>query len=115
MTRAAASSHRPRVQDRPIMLALTFILPWPIVLYLLASIVTFLLYLLDKHKAAHRRWRISEATLHLCEFLGGFPGAFVAQHLLRHKNRKLSYQLAYWLIVLTHALFWAWWFRLIRF
>lgn len=41
--------------------------------------------------------------MHLYEVLGGWPGGLLAQRLIRHKNRKLSYQLVFWLIVLLHA------------
>ena len=97
------------------MLALYLILPVPLTIYLLMSALTFLLYAIDKRKAARSRWRIPENTLHLAELLGGAPGALLAQHFLRHKNRKLNYQVVFWLIVLLHLLFWAWYFRLLRF
>lgn len=68
-------------------------------LYLGMSLLTFIAYALDKHAAKTGRWRTPEATLHLMELAGGWPGALLAQQLLRHKNRKLSYQLAFWIIV----------------
>jgi uncharacterized membrane protein YsdA (DUF1294 family) len=90
------------------MLALTLYLPWPLCIYLLMSILTFILYFTDKDRAGRGKWRIKESTLHGAEFLGGWPGAFVAQRLLRHKNRKGSYQLIFWLIVAVHLAFWVW-------
>lgn len=66
---------------------------------LLSSGVTFLLYRSDKRKAQAGEWRVPESTLHLGECLGGWPGAFLAQRLFRHKNAKGSYQVVYWLIV----------------
>ncbi len=47
--------------------------------------------------------------LHLLELLGGWPGAFLAQQVFRHKTRKLSFQLVFWGIVLLHQLFWIDW------
>ena len=35
--------------------------------------------------------------LHLAELFCGWPGAMLAQALLRHKTAKLSYQLVFWL------------------
>ncbi|WP_024868176.1 DUF1294 domain-containing protein [Pseudoxanthomonas suwonensis] len=62
---------------------------------------------LDKHAARHGRWRIPESTLHLLELLGGWPGAAAAQQVLRHKTRKLSYRVGFWLAVLANAaVFW---------
>ena len=68
----------------------------------LSSVVSYGLYFWDKRRARKGVWRISEKTLHLWELLGGWPGAFLAQRQLRHKSSKASYQVAFWLIVLTH-------------
>ena len=68
----------------------------------LNSAVTFGMYYRDKRRAAAGEWRISEATLHVAELLGGWPGAFLAQRLLRHKIVKGAYQVAFWLIILLH-------------
>ena len=54
------------------------------------SLVTYLVYRHDKRQALAAGWRINESTLHLLEMLGGWPGAFVAQRLLRHKNRQAA-------------------------
>ncbi|HEX2973751.1 MAG TPA: DUF1294 domain-containing protein [Tepidisphaeraceae bacterium] len=96
------------------MLAVVLILPWPILLYLAMSILTFSLYLMDKNKAIKGQWRIRENTLHLFELLGGWPGALVAQQLIHHKNRKFSYLLVFWAILIAHLCFWGWWFGLFR-
>jgi uncharacterized membrane protein YsdA (DUF1294 family) len=78
----------------------------PLLVYTLMGGVTFLLYRLDKNRATRGQWRISEFTLHCCEFFGGWAGALLAQHWLRHKNQKLSFQLVFWLIVSSHLLCW---------
>jgi len=74
--------------------------------YASMSLLAFLLYAADKRRAARREWRISEATLHLVELLGGWPGAAVAQQVLRHKRQKRGYMLVFWLIVAAHAAAW---------
>lgn len=66
------------------------------------SLFTFLLYLADKGRAKTQDRRLPEVVLHLCEALGGWPGAFAAQHVVRHKNAKLSYQIVFWGIVAAH-------------
>ncbi|NYT63267.1 DUF1294 domain-containing protein [Alcaligenaceae bacterium] len=65
-------------------------------LYIIASIVAFCAYALDKSAAVRNQWRIQESTLHLFALLGGWPGAVVAQRLLRHKSSKASFQTAFW-------------------
>ncbi len=82
---------------------------WAVVGYLIVSLLSFLVYWSDKQKATKGRWRTPESSLHLTELLGGWPGALVAQQLLRHKTRKASYQATFWLIVALHQLFWIDW------
>jgi uncharacterized membrane protein YsdA (DUF1294 family) len=69
---------------------------------ILISAVTYLFYRHDKNRAATGGWRTPESTLHLAELLGGWPGAFLAQRILRHKISKTSYQVKYSLIVVLH-------------
>ena len=79
---------------------------WIALAYFVVSIITFIAYGIDKRAAVKNHRRIPEIRLHTLEALGGWPGAFVAQHLFRHKNRKLSYQIVFWAIVLTHLAVW---------
>lgn len=55
------------------------------------SLVTLAVFAWDKRCAVMGRRRIPEKTLHLLELLGGWPGAWIAFGLVRHKNRKLSF------------------------
>lgn len=68
-------------------------------LYLVASSATFIAYALDKSAARHERRRISENTLHLLAVIGGWPGALLAQQLLRHKSSKESFRALFWVTV----------------
>ena len=68
------------------------------------SVVAYLLYRGDKRRAQLGEWRVPESTLHVVELLGGWPGAFLAQRMLRHKNAKGRYQLKFWAIVAVHQL-----------
>lgn len=76
---------------------------WVAGVYLIASTLTLGVYGWDKRRARLGEWRIAESTLHTMEMLGGWPGALMGQRLLRHKNRKVSYQIVFWLIVLAHV------------
>src|SRR5256885_57571 len=62
----------------------------------LINIFTFVLYCHDKARSRVAGFRVSEMRMHMCELLGGWPAAFVSQRLLRHKTRKVDYQLVYW-------------------
>ncbi|MGG2397842.1 DUF1294 domain-containing protein [Pseudomonas sp. SH1-B] len=79
---------------------------WVAPLYLLASLLSFVQYWLDKRSAQSGSRRTAENTLHLVELAGGWPGALIAQQAFRHKTRKASYQAVFWLIVAAHQLFW---------
>lgn len=68
-----------------------------------------LTYARDKLSALRGNWRVPESSLHLIEAAGGWPGAYVAQHTMRHKTIQQSYQVVYWLIVAGHVGFWALW------
>ena len=63
------------------------------------SIACFLVYYADKRSARSGAWRVPENVLHFFELCGGWPGAFIAQRVLRHKSSKGSYLFTYWPIV----------------
>jgi uncharacterized membrane protein YsdA (DUF1294 family)/cold shock CspA family protein len=78
----------------------------PLFAYLLMSLLTFIIYARDKTMAHKGEWRTSEQTLHLLEFLGGWPGALITQRAIRHKNKKTSYLVVFWTIVIIHLSVW---------
>jgi uncharacterized membrane protein YsdA (DUF1294 family) len=78
--------------------------------YLAASLTAFLAYALDKSAAKHGQWRTKENTLHLIGLAGGWPGAFAAQRLLRHKSRKQSFQIVFWVTAILNCCALAWLF-----
>ena len=77
-------------------------------IYFGTSIVTFITYAWDKSAARNGRWRTAESTLHLLGLAGGWPGALVARHLLRHKSKKQSFTRAFWgtVVINNIALIW---------
>jgi uncharacterized membrane protein YsdA (DUF1294 family) len=81
---------------------------WFTGLYLGMSLIAFVAYGLDKSKARRGVWRTPEATLHLLEAFGGWPGALMAQRIFRHKTSKVSFQVFFWFIVTAHAAGWYW-------
>lgn len=64
--------------------------------YLAMSLLCFAMYARDKSAARSGRWRTQESTLLLLGLLCGWPGAVLAQQVLRHKTVKPSFQLAFW-------------------
>lgn len=81
---------------------------------LLLNLATFLVYWHDKHAAQNGRRRTREDTLHLLGLLGGWPGAWWAHQILRHKSRKAAFRATYWLTVALHLgalLGWLFWLQ----
>lgn len=52
----------------------------------------FVLYGIDKYRATHGLWRISEKTLISCAFLMGAPGAVLGMKCFHHKTRKTLFR-----------------------
>jgi uncharacterized membrane protein YsdA (DUF1294 family) len=46
---------------------------------------------------------VSERTLHLMAFLGGWPGAYLGQRQFRHKTQKMSFRIVFWILVVLHV------------
>ena len=67
-----------------------------------ANGLAMLFYYGDKTAAQRGESRIQESTLHLLELAGGWPGALLAQRLLRHKTVKASYRSTFWTMVTLH-------------
>ncbi|HEX4325213.1 MAG TPA: DUF1294 domain-containing protein [Burkholderiales bacterium] len=72
------------------------------------SVVTFALYAVDKVAAKRNASRISENALLAFGLLCGWPGAVLAQQLLRHKSAKLSFRHVFWLTVLANVIAFGW-------
>ena len=63
-------------------------------IYLLAvNALTFIVYGIDKYKAKHAKWRISETTLLLLAVVGGSIGAWCGMKVWHHKtmHKKFKY------------------------
>ena len=67
--------------------------------YLGMSIVCAGFYWHDKASAQRGEWRTSEDALIIMGVFCGWPGAIVAQQLLRHKTTKQSFRVMHWISV----------------
>ena len=68
------------------------------------SVVSLFSYYVDKRAAASKRWRISEARLHVQDLLGGWVGGLLARQLWRHKTTKTSFVVTFWLTVIINII-----------
>jgi uncharacterized membrane protein YsdA (DUF1294 family) len=78
--------------------------PVVIGIYGVVSLLTFLTYRSDKLAAQYGRWRTKESTLLVLGLFGGWPGAVLAQKLIRHKSRKMSFQVTFWITVVVNVI-----------
>ncbi|WP_018625480.1 DUF1294 domain-containing protein [Kangiella aquimarina] len=73
-------------------------------LYVITSLITFLIYCKDKSAAKNKAWRTSEQSLHFLSLLGGWPGALIAQEKLRHKTNKKAFKAIFWITVFINSI-----------
>lgn len=78
--------------DLWILVAVAFLLSW----------ISWRQYASDKQRAQTKSWRIPEADLHFRDFVGGWPGGYLAQKHYRHKTMKGSFQFVFWGTVCLH-------------
>jgi uncharacterized membrane protein YsdA (DUF1294 family) len=67
------------------------------------SLLCFVAYARDKSAARSGRWRTKESTLLMLGLLCGWPGALLAQYLLRHKTAKTGFQTMFWVTVVLNV------------
>lgn len=57
------------------------------------NVITFLLMAVDKYKAIHGKWRVSEQALLTAAFAMGGTGSFFGSVIFRHKTRKWKFRI----------------------
>ena len=62
----------------------------------------------DKVSAQDGSQRTPENTLHLISLMGGWPGAIFAQQKFRHKTKKFSFLVLFWLTVVANCAGFLW-------
>ena len=67
------------------------------------SLISFAIYGWDKWCAIKGKSRIRETTLHIWDVVGGWPGGLAGQRCFRHKNRKVSFQVKFWSVVVLNV------------
>ena len=81
---------------------------WRVVLgaYAAVNVVAFLAYAWDTRRAQRGARRVPENRLHMLPLLGGFVGAALGMHLMRHKTKKPLFGLVILLGAVLHATVW---------
>ena len=76
---------------------------WAVGAALGLNLFTFVVYASDKSAAQRGMWRTKESHLHLLALAGGWPAAWLAQQMLRHKSQKTEFRAVYALTVVAHC------------
>ncbi len=58
-----------------------------LIIIFIMSLITFLLYMIDKKRSIKHKWRIKEFTLLLFSCLFGAFGGIIAMYKYRHKTK----------------------------
>lgn len=74
-------------------------------IYFVLSLITFVMYAFDKIAAKNGSRRTPEDKLHFIALIGGWPGALIAQQVLRHKTVKKEFVSVFWVTVIVNILF----------
>ncbi len=75
-----------------------------LILIIVTSVISFVLYGTDKLLAIRNKRRIPERVLHFFSWCGGWPGAIFGQETFRHKTQKKQFRWRFWAIVAIHLL-----------
>lgn len=62
-----------------------------ILILIIINLIAFVVSGIDKYKAKHKKWRISEKTLFILGIVGGCPGLYISFFLFKHKTKHLKF------------------------
>ena len=71
--------------------------------YLILSVITLIVWGVDKFLAKAELKRVPERWLHTLIFMGGFPGAMVGMYLFHHKTIKPKFRWSIGGAAILHA------------
>ncbi|PZG35678.1 DUF1294 domain-containing protein [Listeria ivanovii] len=77
--------------------------------FIAMTVISFLMFAIDKRKAIKHAYRIPESALLLTAFLGGAFGSWMSMQLFHHKTQKTKFR-----ILIPLAMVWTvgvviWW------
>lgn len=71
--------------------------------YLVVNVIAFFMYALDKSRAVHHKWRITERVLLLIAIIGGAIGALLGMIWFRHKTLHLQFRVIVPVFMMLHG------------
>lgn len=70
--------------------------------WIIMSLITYVLYYLDKKRAIKKQWRTPETTLLMTSFLLGSVGGLFGLYQIRHKNKHWYFVVINWGSFMLH-------------
>ncbi|AIS59267.1 DUF1294 domain-containing protein [Listeria ivanovii] len=61
--------------------------------FIAMTVISFLMFAIDKRKAIKHAYRIPESALLLTAFLGGAFGSWMSMQLFHHKTQKTKFRI----------------------
>ena len=58
---------------------------------LIVNLIGFSIMFIDKNRAIHKEWRISEKKLFFIAIIGGSIGLYAGMHIFKHKTKHLKF------------------------
>lgn len=74
-----------------------------LIFFFVMSIITFILFGIDKQKAKKGKWRIRESVLLGFSAIGGSFGAFLGMWIFAHKITKPKFSMTIPILTVVHA------------
>jgi uncharacterized membrane protein YsdA (DUF1294 family) len=74
-----------------------------LIYWLCSCLVAFILMYWDKRQAQKQAWRVAEKRFFILAAVGGSIGVLAAMPILRHKNRKNSFKMPIYGIVVAQV------------
>lgn len=68
---------------------------------IIMSIITFIMFGIDKFKAKHNKRRVKEKTLLELTILGGGIGSLIGRIIFRHKTNKIYFSIVIFLSIIS--------------
>lgn len=75
---------------------------------LIMSLVSFVMFGVDKHRAVEGEWRIPEKTLLMTAGIGGGVGALFGMRIFHHKTQKIKFKIVVPICAMLWILLAAW-------
>lgn len=76
---------------------------WIVISFVIVNFISLIMMGVDKHKAIHNRYRISEKALFISALPFSSYGFLLGMKIFHHKTKKLHFKLGSIVLVIVHT------------